>query len=263
MLAPVRPAGPRIAPIAGASDLTLRLVSLALFVAVWTIAALVANSAMLPTPWAVAQSMIDHTVAGDLPYHIGVTLARVAAAFVIAMAIGTAGGLIMGRNRGADILFDGWLVLGLNVPALVVIILCYIWLGLTDVAAVIAVALNKIPLVVVTVREGARTIDRDLMQVAQVYRFSRRKTLTAVMLPQLYPYIMAAARNGLALIWKIVLVVELLGRSDGVGFQLSIYFQYFDISSILAYTLAFIAVVLFIELAVLRPLEVHLTRWRT
>ena len=261
MLAPVRPARPRIAPVA-ASDLTLRLVSLALFVAVWAIAALVANSPMLPTPWSVVQSMIDHTVAGDLPYHIGVTLARVAAAFVIAMAIGTAGGLIMGRKRSADILFDGWLVLGLNVPALVVIILCYIWLGLTDVAAVIAVALNKIPLVVVTVREGARTIDRDLMQVAQVYRFSRRKTLTAVMLPQLYPYIMAAARNGLALIWKIVLLVELLGRSDGVGFQLSIYFQYFDISSILAYTLAFIAVVLFVEIAVLRPLEAHLTRWR-
>lgn len=262
MLAPARLARPRIASLSSASDLTLRLVSLALFLVVWAALALVANSSMLPTPWAVVQSMIAHTVAGDLPYHIGVTMARVAAAFVIAMAIGTAGGLIMGRSRGADILFDGWLVLGLNVPALVVIILCYIWLGLTDVAAVIAVALNKIPLVVVTVREGARTLDRDLMQVAQVYRFSRRKTLTAVMLPQLYPYIMAAARNGLALIWKIVLVVELLGRSDGVGFQLSIYFQYFDISSILAYTLAFIAVVLFIELAVLRPLELHLTRWR-
>jgi NitT/TauT family transport system permease protein len=135
-------------------------------------------------------------------------------------------------------------------------------MGLTDVAAVIAVALNKIPLVVVTVREGARTLDRELAQVAQVYRFSRRKELLTVTLPQLYPYIMAAARSGLAMIWKIVLVVELLGRSDGVGFQLSIYFQYFDISSILAYTLAFIAVVLAIELAVLRPLEVRLTRWR-
>ncbi len=262
MLAPARPAQPRIAPVTGASDLMLRLVSLGLFVAVWAGLAVLADTPMLPTPWAVAASMIAHVAAGDLPYHVGVTLARVAAAFVIAMAIGTAGGLLMGRHRGADILFDGWLVLGLNVPALVVIILCYIWLGLTDVAAVVAVALNKIPLVAVTVREGARTLDRDLMQVAQVYRFSRRKTLTAVTLPQLYPYIMAAARNGLALIWKIVLVVELLGRSDGVGFQLSIYFQYFDISSILAYTLGFIAVVLFIELALLRPLELKLTRWR-
>jgi NitT/TauT family transport system permease protein len=122
--------------------------------------------------------------------------------------------------------------------------------------------LNKIPLTAVTVREGARAIDRDLLQVAQIYRFSWSKRLTKVTLPQLVPYIMAAARGGLALIWKIVLVVELLGRWNGVGFKLSIYFQYFDISSILAYTLAFVGVVLAIELAMLRPLEKRLTRWR-
>ncbi len=251
-----------LARLGNASDLTLRLISLVFFLLVWTAAALLAKSTMLPGPWSVVQSMVDHIVAGDLPYHVGITLARVAAAFVIAMTIGTAIGLVMGRSRGTDMLFDGWLVLGLNVPALVVIMLCYIWMGLTDVAAVIAVALNKIPLVAVNVREGARTLDRDLEQVAEVYRFSRSKKFTKVTLPQLYPYIMAAARNGLAIIWKIVLVVELLGRSNGVGFQISIYFQYFDISSILAYTLGFTAVILFLELAVLRPLEVRLTRWR-
>ena len=262
MPARVRPFRQGAGFLGGASDLTLRLLSLGFFLLVWTVAALAARSPMLPGPWSVVQAMVQHTVEGDLPYHVGITLARVAAAFVIAMAIGTAAGLAMGRSRRADMLFDGWLVLGLNVPALVVIILCFIWMGLTDVAAVVAVALNKIPLVTVTVREGARALDRELAQVAQVYRFSPRKTLTKVTLPQLYPYIMAAARNGLALIWKIVLVVELLGRSNGVGFQLSIYFQYFDISAILAYTLAFVGIVLLLELAVLRPLETRLTRWR-
>jgi NitT/TauT family transport system permease protein len=248
--------------LTNASDFSLRLVSLGFFVLVWATAALLAHTSRLPTPWAVAESMVQHIVDGDLVYHVSITLARVVAAFVIAMTVGTAIGIVMGRRRELDVLFDGWLVLGLNIPALVVIILCYIWMGLTDVAAVVAVALNKIPLTAVTVREGARAIDRDLLQVAQVYRFSWSKRLTKVTLPQLVPYIMAAARGGLALIWKIVLVVELLGRSDGVGFQLSIYFQYFDISSILAYTLAFVGVVLAIELAMLRPLEKRLTRWR-
>ena len=63
----------------------------------------------------------------------------------------------------------------------------------------------------------------------------------------------AAARSGLALIWKIVLVVELLGRSNGVGFQIEIYFQLFDVTMILAYTLAFILVVQTIEWAALQP----------
>ncbi|UCC57332.1 MAG: ABC transporter permease subunit, partial [Gammaproteobacteria bacterium] len=90
----------------------------------------------------------------------------------------------------------------------------------------------------------------------------RQRTFVQVYLPQLYPYLMAAARSGLALIWKIVLVVELLGRSNGVGFQLGTFFQFFDITGILAYTLAFAAVVLVAEIILLRPLERRLTRWR-
>ncbi|HJO88665.1 MAG TPA: ABC transporter permease subunit [Alphaproteobacteria bacterium] len=206
--------------------------------------------------------MVVHLREGDLIYHTGITLARVAVAFVISMIIGTMIGIFMGYSKTMDTFFDGWLVLGLNIPALVIIILCYIWFGLTEVAAIVAVAINKIPLVVVTVREGARAVDRELLQVAQVYRLSRTKTLFKAYLPQLYPYLMAAARSGLAMIWKIVLVVELLGRSSGVGFQLQLFFNFWDISSILAYSLAFIGVVLFFEMAVLRPLEVRLTRWR-
>jgi NitT/TauT family transport system permease protein len=251
-----------IAALNSVPDFTLRLLSLASLVVIWGLIAVAADTPMLPGPGTVALSMVDHAVNGELFYHVGVTLRRVAIAFVVAMIIGTAVGMVMGRQRQLDMLFDGWLVLGLNVPALVIIILCYIWFGLTDVAAILAVAINKIPTVVVTVREGARAVSRDLLQVAQVYRLSRRKILFKVYLPQLYPYLMAAARTGLSLIWKIVLVVELLGRSDGVGFQLSVYFQFFDITSILAYTLAFVGVVLFIEMVMVRPLEVRLTRWR-
>ncbi len=246
----------------GPSGFWLRFFSLCLFLLVWTAVAAVADSSMLPNPGEVGVNMVVHLREGDLIYHTGITLARVAVAFVISMIIGTMIGIFMGYSKTMDTFFDGWLVLGLNIPALVIIILCYIWFGLTEVAAIVAVAINKIPLVVVTVREGARAVDRELLQVAQVYRLSRTKTLLKAYLPQLYPYLMAAARSGLAMIWKIVLVVELLGRSSGVGFQLQLFFNFWDISSILAYSLAFIGVVLFFEMAVLRPLEVRLTRWR-
>ncbi|HJT08728.1 MAG TPA: ABC transporter permease subunit, partial [Stellaceae bacterium] len=169
---------------------------------------------------------------------------------------------LMGHSRRVDGLFDLWLVLGLNIPALVLIFLCYLWLGLTEVAAIVAVALNKVPNTAVILREGARTVDRELLQVADVLKLPRGRRLREVYLPQLYPYFMAASRSGLSLIWKIVLVVELVGRSNGVGFQLGVYFQFFDITHILAYTASFVAVVLVIEGLGLRPLERRLMRWR-
>jgi len=73
---------------------------------------------------------------------------------------------------------------------------------------------------------------------------------------------MAATRSGLALIWKIILVVELLGRSDGMGYQIHLFFQLFDVASILAYTIAFIAVIQAIELLILKPLDKKALRWR-
>ena len=240
----------------------LRSLSLLGFVGIWQVAAWVAASDLLPTPTAVLTLLWEHSRSGELGHHLRITLARVAVAFLIAMAVGTAIGILMGRSQRLDMTLDGILVLGLNIPALVTIILCYLWFGLTEVAAVLAVAVNKIPTVVVTVREGAKAVDRGLMEVAKVYRVGKLDTLFKVYLPQLYPYLMAAARSGLALIWKIVLVVELLGRSNGVGFQLNIFFQYFDIGSILAYTLAFAAVILLIEAVGMRPLERRLTRWR-
>jgi len=231
--------------------------------AAWQVVASLGDQSLLPTPATVLASMGHYLANGELLYHLGITLARVTASFLLAMAIGTTLGILMGRSRWVDTALDGILILGLNIPALVVAVLCYIWFGLSDVAAVIAVALNKIPTVVVTVREGARAVDHGLLDVATVFKLSRIRTLLRVYLPQLYPYLMGAARSGLALVWKIVLVVELIGRSNGIGFQIGTYFQFFDITSILAYTLAFACTVVIIEEAGLRPIDRRLTRWRT
>ena len=195
-------------------------------------------------------------------YHLGITLARVAASFVIAMALGTVIGVVMGRSALIDRLAHPWLVFFLNIPALVTIVLAYIWIGLVETAVIVAVAANKIPNVVVTLREGARALDRDLLEMAACFRIGRRRTLQHVVLPQLYPYLAAAARSGLALIWKIVLVTELLGRSNGVGFEIGLYFQLFDVTGILAYTVAFVIVIQLIEWSLLLPLERHVSRWR-
>lgn len=237
-------------------------VSAVAFFGFWQVAAAATDSDLLPGPMAVAGVIFRQTATGELPYHLGITLARVAASFVVAMSIGAVIGVAMGRSRLVDRLFDFWIIILLNMPALVVIILAYVWMGLVEAAVIVAVAVNKIPNVAVTMREGARALDRDYQEMAQSFSLGRRARLFHVVLPQLYPFIAASARTGLALIWKIVLVAELLGQSDGVGFQLNLYFQLFDIAGILAYAFSFILVVQAVEVFVLQPVERRVNRWR-
>jgi NitT/TauT family transport system permease protein len=239
-----------------------RLLSLGLLIAAWYAGSLFAGERLLPAPQVVALAMLDEARSGALALNLGVTLARVAAAFIIAMALGSALGLIMGRSRVSDRLGDPWLIVLLNLPALVIIVLAYIWAGLTETAAVSAVALNKLPIATVTVREGARSLDTALDEMAQVFRMRAWTRIRHIMLPQLAPYLAAAARSGLSLVWKIVLIVELLGRPNGVGFEIGVAFQLFDVTRILAYALAFVAVMLAVETLLVQPLERHIARWR-
>jgi NitT/TauT family transport system permease protein len=240
----------------------LRLISLAALIAAWWIGSHFAGERLLPEPQAVAMAIWAEARSGALAFNLATTLARVAASFIIAMALGTVLGLLMGRDRNIDRLGDPWLVALLNLPALVIIVLAYVWAGLTETAAIAAVALNKLPIATVTVREGARSLDAGLDDMAQVFRMGPWVRLRHVVLPQLAPYLAAAARSGLSLVWKIVLIVELLGRPNGVGFEIGIAFQLFDVTRILAYAFAFVAVMLVIETFLVQPLERHVSRWR-
>jgi len=240
----------------------LRLLSLVLFIAIWFAGSWLAGEHMLPSPAHVVAALAAEARSGELFLHLGATLARVTLAFCLAMLVGAAIGYAMGRVPLADRLGDPWLIVLLNLPALVIIVLAYIWGGLTETAAILAVAVNKVPNAIVTIREGARALDPALDDVVRVFAMPRLRALRHVVMPQLAPYVAAAARSGLSLVWKIVLVVELLGRPNGVGFEIGVAFQLFDVTRILAYALAFVAVILAIEILLVQPFERRASRWR-
>lgn len=239
-----------------------RLASLLLLLLLWQLATMVLRGGVLPSPGNVLAFVVTEARSGDLGRNLTATLIRVFAAFSLAMVIGGTLGLALGRFPAADRILDSWLTILLNTPALVIIVLCYVWLGLSETAAITAVTLNKIPNVAVIMREGARSLDPQIEEMRLAFRFQRRTWIRHVLLPQIEPYTIASARSGLALVWKIVLVVELLGRPNGVGYALSYYFQLFNIAALLGYSLVFTAVVLVIDTVVLQPLEAHGRRWR-
>ncbi|GFE64234.1 ABC transporter permease [Litoreibacter roseus] len=244
------------------SGLTI-LISLAGLVLVWICAAwLTSDPSVLPTPWAVLQIMVREAASGDLWLHISATLSRVILAFAIAMGLGLALGVALGRSPAANRWLGPWVVVFLNIPALVVIVLCYLWIGLNEVAAITAVAVNKTAMVAVTIREGVWAMDRAISDMARSYRMTAVARLRHIILPQLWPYIASSTRNGLAIIWKIVLVVEFLGRGNGVGFQIHLYFQLFETGYVLAYALSFVAIMLLIEYMLVQTWEARVTRWR-
>lgn len=238
----------------------MSLIGLVLF---WTALAWIkADPTVLPTPFEVWGIMQKEAASGELAHHMLATIWRVAAAFGLAMALGLIIGVAMGLSPRLDRWFSAWLVVFLNIPALVVIVLCYLWIGLNEVAAITAVALNKTAMVAVTIREGTRALDPKLDDMARSFQMAPLTRFRHVVLPQLWPFIASSTRNGLAIIWKIVLVVEFLGRSNGIGFQIHLYFQLFEIGHVMAYALSFVVFILILEWSIINLMERRATRWR-
>jgi len=260
--APPAPALTAPPPASGAGPLRPVLSVLAL-IGVWAAgAALLDDPLRAPGPAQVLPALWEGLASGRMWADLGATLGRVAAAFVLAMGLGTALGIGLGLSRRANDWLDPWLTVWNNIPALVLIVLCYLWIGLNETAAIAAVALNKVPLVAVILREGVQARDPALAEMARAFRMAPLARLRHILLPQLVPHLLAAARAGVSLIWKIVLVVEFLGRSNGIGFRIHLNFQMFDITGVLANALAFVAVMLAVEWLVLAPLARRATGWR-
>ncbi len=236
--------------------------SVATLLGLWAFAAWMLPPAVLPSPLRVLAAMGELLPTTELWRDIAITLGRILLAFALGMGAALVLGTAMALSEKAGAFFRVWIVCGITLPAIVTILTVYMVVGMNDRGAIIGAALTVAPFLAINIREGLKGIDTRLLMMGQVFRASRLQLARAVVVPQVAPMLLASARFGLGLVWKMVLFVELLGRSDGVGFRIEYYFQLFDMANVLAYAMCFVLVMLLIEVGVFAVLERRIFRWR-
>ncbi|MFO7266049.1 MAG: ABC transporter permease subunit [Limnochordales bacterium] len=249
--------------IAAGKDVWLAIVSVLSIAAVWMLVSHVLSPAVFPGPKETLQFLWQEWQRGRLWRHVSVTMERVLLSFAISMTAGVIAGILMGTLRWAERLGSAWLLTGLSIPRVVPIVVAYILIGLNDTAAVVAIVLVVAPSVVTQIQEGARALDQKLIQMAHAFRLSRWALLRHVVAPQLFPYIAGTARSAMSLAWKMVVFAELVGRSSGVGYQISFFFQMFDMRGILAYGLVMVVILAAIDRLMMRAWDWYAFRWRS
>jgi NitT/TauT family transport system permease protein len=229
---------------------------------VWQLITMRMTSGLFPTPFRVAEAMYDIVATGLFFENIGDSFLRIGIGFVAAMLLGTAVGVLMGSRRFWEQFFQDVLVVGLSLPGLIYALLSVIIFGLGLTAPVVAIVVASYPFIAVNIREGVKSIDKELIDMARAYRVERQKVLRQVILPSLIPFIFAAIRVGFTIAWKVSVLTEVFGASSGVGYMMRVDFQLFKIRGIMAWGLLFGGVMLLIEYGILVPAERHFARWR-
>ncbi|MGW1738279.1 ABC transporter permease [Nocardia sp. NPDC001965] len=228
----------------------------------WNVMAARMNSPLVPTLGSIADELVGLWSSGSLWANLQVTLTRVllgfAAAFVVAVVLGIA----MGRNKYVQRFFEPAVLLGLVTPGLVKALLCVIWFGISMANPILAVALAAAPALIVNITQGVRDVDPQLLEMAHVYRFGAWTRLRRIWLPALAPSLFTGARLGIAMAWKVIVLVEIFGMASGVGYQLNLEFSNHNVAGVLAWTIAFALVMTTIEYGVLQTSERRVARWR-
>jgi NitT/TauT family transport system permease protein len=228
----------------------------------WGIMARRLHSPLVPTVGDVVAALSRIVGSGDAFIQIGITLERIAFGFTVAFVVAIAVGTASGRNKTIRAFFEPALLLGLTVPGLIWALLCVIWFGIGLRTSTTAIALGTAPALIVSIMHGIRSIDTDVIEMAHVFRFSPLARLRYVWLPAILPFLLSGARLGFSHAWKVIVLVEIFGLSDGVGYQLNADFSAQDVAGMLAWTVAFGITMAVIEYGLLQNLERYLTRWR-
>jgi len=226
----------------------------------WFVSALYGN--LVPTPWLVVREAYGLVAGGAFAFHMVQTLRRVFVGFLIAMMISFPVGVVMGSLRPGRQFFEPIVVVGLTIPGVMWAFISIMLFGLSEVSPYFAIAITIAPMLIINVWQGVGALDRDLIDMSTAFHASRLSKTADVILPHLAPYLLAAARYGLGLAWKVVVVVEMFGMGNGVGYQVMRAYQVFSMQSVLAWTVMFVLAMVIIEYGIIGLVERWATAWR-
>ena len=242
--------------------LAVRVLSVAILLVLWAAIAAFFLPTQLPGPATVGVRLAELVGTGEFWIHLGVTVQRVVVGFVLAFVVSAAVGTLMGARRLAEGVFEPWVLVGLTIPGLCWVVLAVMWFGVTEMTPVFAIVVVVLPMLTLNMWQGTKGLDRDLFEMARVFRVPRSSVMRDVVLPQLLPLWLAGVRMGFALGWKVVVLSEMFGLSSGVGSMINRSFSANAMDDVLAWTVGFTLVMFVFEYAVMLPAERRLVRWR-
>ncbi|PIE53845.1 MAG: ABC transporter permease [Dethiosulfovibrio peptidovorans] len=183
----------------------------------WFLLNLFFSPLVVPTMGSVWSELCRIATTPDLYGMIVVTAIRLGIGLVIGLIIGVILGIAMGFSRHLGGILSPIVGLFQTVPPVAWVVLALVWFGFNGKPAIFIVLTATVPVISINVRQGIDQIDHGLLEMAQLYAFSRRKILRHVVLPSVAPYFSSGFRIALGTGWKIAVMGEVLTTNDGIG----------------------------------------------
>jgi NitT/TauT family transport system permease protein len=194
------------------------LAVIAVLLGLWWGAVVATDSIIFPTPWKVVAGTIELIEDGSLWRHIGASLMRVSAGFLLAAALAIPLGLWMGWVRGAFRTLNPLFQILRPISPIAWIPIAILWFGVGNASPIYLIFISSIfPMVVQTIA-GVHGIEQRYLWAAENFGVSRYTLFKSVVIPAVLPQIITGMRIGLGVAWLVVVAAEMIALRSGLGF---------------------------------------------
>ena len=239
-----------------------RILAAALALCAWQIGAmLLGNELLLVTPAAVARRLWEMLPTADFWTALGATFSRIALGFLLALALAALLAALSAAVPLAETLLRPYVAVIQSVPVTSFIVMALLWLSSRRLSLFIAF-LMVFPVLYTNLLQGIRAADRELLEMAAVFRVPFARRVRCVYLPAVRAPLLAACRVALGLCWKAGVAAEVIGvAANSVGGKLYDAKAYLEIADLFAWTVVIVAVSAAFERAFLFVLRRLFDAW--
>lgn len=210
------------------------------------------NQLLMVSPLAVAERLWQLGGTWDFWLTVGISFWRVLLGYLIGTGAGALLGALGGRFSAVHSLLSPMLTVVKAAPVTSFVILALVWIKSYNLSIFVSF-LVVFPPVYMSVYNGLREVDRRLLEVARVYRFSRWKTLRLCYLPAIAPLFRTAVSTAVGFAWKAGIAGEVLALPrEGIGTMLRDAKVYLETLDVFCWTAVTILLSLLVERLVLR-----------
>ncbi|WP_377295207.1 ABC transporter permease subunit [Rhizobium sp. SG2393] len=188
---------------------------------IWEIAARAGfvTARLMPAPSTVALAGWTALLDGTLLYHTLVSTQRALIGLAIGGGLGFAAGIVNGLWKPAETLLDSTLQMLRNIPHLALIPLVILWFGIDETAKIFLVSIGVFFPIYINTFHGVRTVDPQVVEMAQIYGLDRKALITRIILPGALPSILIGLRYALGFMWLTLIVAETISANAGIGYM--------------------------------------------
>lgn len=230
----------------------IRLWAVLFWLIVWQLASMwLGSDILLVSPVRVMCRLGQMMLTAEFWNAVLFTLSRIASGFFLAVLAGVALAASASRSGRIRELLAPVMLAVKSVPVASFIILALIWFSSKNLSVLISF-LIVLPMIYTNVQSGIRSVDRQLLEMARVFRVPKYRVARYIYLPQVMPFFYSACSVALGMSWKAGVAAEVIGIPRGsVGERLQQAKVYLDTPDLFAWTLVIVAASLFFEKFVL------------